>query len=387
MWLTCSSVGRKLVMSITGACLILFVTFHAVMNAVALFNPAAYNDVCEFLGANWYALIASMGLAVLFIIHIIYAIWLTIQNRKARGNDRYNVVSKPPQVEWSSQNMLVLGLVVLAFLVVHLIQFWAKMQLQELIHSDLTVLPQIEGVPAQPAMGTLFLQMAFSQIWTPIVYIIGFVALWFHFNHGFWSMFQSCGWDNDVWINRLKKIGLWWSSIVVLLFIAQAVVFTVQAQNKSYLNCPELQAQYAESWNEEAAKLSEGFSAGLAKEMAPLQAQAKERQATGNQAGMMALQSQYQQIQQKYISEAGPAFVEKGQAIIDAFEKQCPDVNPGMELQQLMQMVPAVKQMTGAAQPQNMGGAPVEVEESAAEEVTEVEAPAVTTNTTDSVNK
>ena len=177
MWLTCSSVGRKLVMSITGACLILFVTFHAVMNAVALFNPAAYNDVCEFLGANWYALIASMGLAVLFIIHIIYAIWLTIQNRKARGNDRYNVVSKPPQVEWSSQNMLVLGLVVLAFLVVHLIQFWAKMQLQELIHSDLTVLPQIEGVPAQPAMGTLFLQMAFSQIWTPIVYIIGFVAL------------------------------------------------------------------------------------------------------------------------------------------------------------------------------------------------------------------
>ena len=223
-------------MSITGACLILFVTFHAVMNAVALFNPAAYNDVCEFLGANWYALIASMGLAVLFIIHIIYAIWLTIQNRKARGNDRYNVVSKPPQVEWSSQNMLVLGLVVLAFLVVHLIQFWAKMQLQELIHSDLTVLPQIEGVPAQPAMGTLFLQMAFSQIWTPIVYIIGFVALWFHFNHGFWSMFQSCGWDNDIWINRLKKIGLWWSSIVVLLFIAQAVVFTVQAQNKSYLN-------------------------------------------------------------------------------------------------------------------------------------------------------
>ena len=309
MWLTCSSVGRKLVMSITGACLILFVTFHAVMNAVALFNPAAYNDVCEFLGANWYALIASMGLAVLFIIHIIYAIWLTIQNRKARGNDRYNVVSKPPQVEWSSQNMLVLGLVVLAFLVVHLIQFWAKMQLQELIHSDLTVLPQIEGVPAQPAMGTLFLQMAFSQIWTPIVYIIGFVALWFHFNHGFWSMFQSCGWDNDIWINRLKKIGLWWSSIVVLLFIAQAVVFTVQAQNKSYLNCPELQAQYAESWNEEAAKLSEDFSAGLAKEMAPLQAQAKELQATGNQAGMMALQSQYQQIQQKYISEAGPAFV------------------------------------------------------------------------------
>ena len=242
-------------MSITGACLILFVTFHAVMNAVALFNPAAYNDVCEFLGANWYALIASAGLALLFIIHIIYALWLTIQNRKARGNDRYNVVSKPPQVEWSSQNMLVLGIVVLAFLVVHLIQFWAKMQLQELIHADLSVLPQVEGVPCEPAMGTLFLQAAFSLVWTPIVYIIGFIALWFHMNHGFWSMFQTCGWNNDIWINRLKKIGLWWSSIVIALFIAQAIVFTVKANNRSFLTDPALQEQYAEGWTKQALSL------------------------------------------------------------------------------------------------------------------------------------
>ncbi len=51
--------------------------------------------MCEFLGANWYALVASMGLAVLFIVHIVYAFILTLQNRKARGNDRYDVVDKP----------------------------------------------------------------------------------------------------------------------------------------------------------------------------------------------------------------------------------------------------------------------------------------------------
>ncbi|MDE6323363.1 MAG: succinate dehydrogenase cytochrome b subunit [Paramuribaculum sp.] len=357
MWLTCSSVGRKLVMSITGACLILFLTFHAVMNAVALFNPAAYNDVCEFLGANWYALIASAGLAALFIIHIIYAIWLTLQNRKARGNDRYNVVSKPPQVEWSSQNMLVLGFVVVAFLVVHLIQFWAKMQWQELRHAELSVLPQLDGVPVQPAMGTLFLQIAFSQIWTPIVYIIGFIALWFHMNHGFWSMFQSCGWNNDIWINRLKKISLWWSSIVVLLFIAQAVVFTVKANDKSFLTDVTLQEQYAESWNVQAEALVEDFQAGLTKQMSSLQAEFEAAQATGDQAAMQALSQKAQQAQGDYVATAGAAFVEKADAIVAAYDKQCPDLkganNAVAQLQGMAMQIKQMLSLNGPAAPQS----------------------------------
>ena len=237
MWLSSSSVGRKFVMAVTGACLVLFVTFHCLMNAIAICWPAAYNSICEFLGANWYALIASAGLAVLFIIHIIYAVMLTLQNRKARGADAYAISRRPKTVEWSSQNMLVLGIVILAFLVVHLIQFWAKMQLQEIrgVHD---VLP--------PAAGTLFLQEAFSQVYTPIVYIIGFIALWFHFNHGFWSMFQSIGWDNQAWIERLKKIACGWSSIVVVLFIAQAIVFTVKAHDNYYKTDPVLREQYKE---------------------------------------------------------------------------------------------------------------------------------------------
>ena len=242
MWLTCSSIGRKLVMAITGACLVLFVTFHCVMNGVAIFWPSAYNEICNFLGANWYALVASLGLAVLFIIHIIYAVWLTIQNRKARGNDRYDVVKKPIGVEWSSQNMLVLGIVILAFLVVHLIQFWAKMQLAEILHTPYVK----DGLAFPPQAGTLFIQLAFSQVWTPIVYIIGFIALWFHMNHGFWSMFQSCGWNNTIWLGRLKTISLWWTSIVVALFLAQAIVFTVNAHKENYLKCPVLLEQYQE---------------------------------------------------------------------------------------------------------------------------------------------
>ncbi|MCM1117671.1 MAG: succinate dehydrogenase cytochrome b subunit [Pseudoflavonifractor sp.] len=248
MWLTSSSIGRKLIMAITGVCLILFVTFHCVMNGVALFWPAAYNAICAFLGANWYALIASAGLAALFIIHIIYAVWLTVQNRRARGNDRYSVTSTPKQVEWSSQNMLILGIVILAFLIVHLIQFWAKMQLAEIMHCPV----EMDGNVVAPQSGTLFIYMAFSQWWTPVVYIIGFVALWFHMNHGFWSMFQTAGWNNDIWIKRLKTIGCWWTTIVVALFVAQAIVFTVQSHRGVYTSCPTLIEQY-EEFNSELA--------------------------------------------------------------------------------------------------------------------------------------
>ena len=230
MWLTCSSIGRKLVMAITGIALVLFVTFHCLMNGVALFWPSGYDAICEFLGANWYALIASLGLALLFIIHICYALWLTVQNRRARGNSRYEVTSIPKGVEWSSQNMLVLGIVVLAFLVVHMIQFWAKMQLAEVLHCDYVH----DGQVVDPAAGSVFLQIAFSQIWTPIVYIIAFVALWFHLQHGFWFMMHSVGWDNNIWIKRLKTIGYWWVTIVVALFIAQVIVFTVRAHTSDF---------------------------------------------------------------------------------------------------------------------------------------------------------
>lgn len=177
--------------------------------------------------------------------------WLTLQNRKARGTDRYAINSRPATVEWSSQNMLVLGIVVLAFLAVHMIQFWAKMQLEEI--------RGCEGV-IPPSMGTLFIQEAFSCIATPIIYIIGFVALWFHLNHGVWSMFQSIGWDNNNWLPRLKTIATWWTSIVVILFVAQAIVFTCLASSDYYKNDPTLRAQYKEVIGEKVGIPADRFS-------------------------------------------------------------------------------------------------------------------------------
>ncbi len=326
MWLTSSSVGRKFIMALTGAALVLFITFHCVMNSVAIFWPSAYNVICEFLGANWYALVATMGLAALFVIHIIYAFWLTIQNRKARGADRYAVTARPKGVEWSSQNMLVLGIVVVAFLALHLYHFWAKMQLVEITSHSINGWHQYEGASVPPTAGTLFIQEVFSQWWVLVTYLIGFVALWFHMTHGFWSMFQSIGWDSTVWIPRLKKISNWWTTIVVGLFAIQAVVFYVQAQDNFYINDKDLEKQYMESFmkhaQEEAQeldpqgpemqKLQESFQ--KAQEVfAPTMMQEEKERQEKMQAAQQAAYEEYMRQQQAAQQEAAPETNEEPQ--------------------------------------------------------------------------
>ena len=351
MWLSNSSVGRKVVMSVTGIALVLFLTFHMAMNLVAIISADGYNMICEFLGANWYALVATAGLAALFVIHIIYAFWLTMQNRKARGSERYAVVDKPKTVEWASQNMLVLGIIVIVGLGLHLVNFWAKMQLQELMSHDLAVLPQVNGAPAAPEFGTLFLQAAFENWWTPVIYIIGFVALWFHMNHGFWSMFQTIGWNGSIWLPRLKTIACWWTTIVVLLFTAQAILFTVQANNKYFLTAPALQEQYAEYWNERAQALIEEFQA----EASAL-----------NQADPVAATT--------FFAERGDYYSAAAEAISKAVENQAPDCkNGGQYLQQIGQFGQFIQQRTDYAKVQ------------AAPAATET-APAETEAQTDSIN-
>lgn len=244
MWLTSSSIGRKLIMSITGACLVLFVTFHVLMNSVAILWPTAYNAVCAFLGANWYALIACAGLALLFVVHILYALVLTMQNRNARGNNRYAVTSTPKSVEWSSKNMLLLGFVVVVFMAVHFLQFWYKMQFQEIMGEHFYAMEDGTLVPV--TAGTVFIQLAFKEWWTLVIYLVGFAALWLHMNHGFWSMFQSAGWNNATWLPRLKKVSCAWTTVVIGLFAIQAVWFYYQANNGEYFNNKELKAQYQE---------------------------------------------------------------------------------------------------------------------------------------------
>ena len=216
MWLINSSIGRKVIMSVTGMALILFMTFHCCMNLVALFSKDAYNMICELLGANWYAVAATAGLGALAVCHIVYAFILTAQNRRARGDNRYAVTEKPATVEWASQNMLVLGIIVLLGLGLHLFNFWYNMMFAELTHID---------VPFHPADGFAYIKYTFSNPVYVVLYVIWIIALWFHLSHGFWSAMQTVGINGKVWFNRWKTIGNIYVTLLMLGFLIVVLAF------------------------------------------------------------------------------------------------------------------------------------------------------------------
>jgi len=218
MWLINSSIGRKVVMSVTGIALILFLTFHGCMNVVALFSGEGYNMICEFLGANWYAVVATLGLAALAVCHIVYAFILTAQNRTARGENRYEVATtvNAGKVEWASKNMLVLGLIILVGLLLHLWNFWYNMMFAELIDA----VPMIS-----PTDGFGWIKETFANPLFVVLYIIWLVAIWFHLTHGFWSAMQTLGWNGKTWFCRWKVIGIIYVTVLMLMFLVVVLAF------------------------------------------------------------------------------------------------------------------------------------------------------------------
>ena len=218
MWLFNSSIGRKVVMSVTGIALILFLTFHGCMNMVALFSEEGYNMICEFLGANWYAVVATMGLAALAVLHIVYAFILTAQNRTARGESRYEVATevKAGKVEWASKNMLVLGLIICIGLLIHLWNFWYNMMFAELVGA----MPAIS-----PTDGFGWIKETFSNPVFVVIYIVWLAAIWFHLSHGFWSAMQTLGVSGKIWLKRWMRIGNIYVTVLMLMFLVVVLAF------------------------------------------------------------------------------------------------------------------------------------------------------------------
>jgi succinate dehydrogenase / fumarate reductase cytochrome b subunit len=213
-------------MSISGIVLVLFLLFHVSMNVAAVFSADAYDTICSLLGANWYAVAATVGLGAIIALHFIYATLLTLQNRKARGSDRYAISTRPKGVSWASQNMFVIGLIVICFLVLHFSQFWYKMMFAELIgHHEV----ELGGALVSPQKGSAFIQFYFSQLWIVIAYLIWYAALWFHLTHGFWSALQTIGLSNQVWLNRWKWIGNIVATLIFLGFAAVTVIFYLRS--------------------------------------------------------------------------------------------------------------------------------------------------------------
>ena len=215
MWLKDSSIGRKFVMALSGAALVFFLLFHGCMNLALVFSEDAYNAICRFLGAKWYAVIGSIGIAFLVLVHFCYGLYLTIQNRAARGNDRYAVTDKKKGVTWESENMLVLGFIILGFLVLHLYNFWFKMQFAELTHG--LSAPEELATDGAFYVKTLFTTPVWGQVYC-VLYLLWFVVLWLHLNHGVGSAMTSMGLNNLKWQKRVEVISKVVATLVVLPF-------------------------------------------------------------------------------------------------------------------------------------------------------------------------
>ena len=227
MWLINSSISRKVVMSVTGIALILFLTFHCCMNIVALFSGEAYNMICELLGANWYAVVATLGLAALAVIHIVYAFILTAQNRTARGNSRYDVATtvNAGKVEWASKNMLVLGIIICLGLLLHLFNFWYNMMFAEIMGFSAGHLP---------SDGFAFIIDTFQNPVFVVLYLIWLCAIWFHLTHGFWSAMQTLGISGKIWLCRWKWIGGIYVTLLMLGFVVVVLAFAFKLAPSLY---------------------------------------------------------------------------------------------------------------------------------------------------------
>ena len=237
MFIFNSSIGKKFIQAVSGAFLIVFLLLHATINFFSVidsftgkFGAVAADDKlfsagdglfklgCDFMSTPVISIMVPV-LSLGFLVHIVYGCWLTFQNIRARGGfKRYEVSSKAAADSWSARNMFVLGIVILGIIFFHLFHFWAKMQMPELLHVG-----TFENNPY------LLLTTVLGKWWILVIYLIWFAAVWLHLIHGFWSMFQTVGWDGSVWFKRVKVIGIIFASLICLMFVTVGINAFIQA--------------------------------------------------------------------------------------------------------------------------------------------------------------
>lgn len=217
-----SSIGKKLIMSISGIFLIAFLLVHLTVNLMLIFDDTGnlFNMAAHFMATNPIIRIMEPVLALGFVIHIFYASYLTIYNMKARPLS-YAVSNQEKNATWSSRNMYILGTVIGTFLVIHIWNFFWKIKFSGHALPEPVEISGIEMENTYALVAALFKDYVIYDI----LYIVGAIALGLHLTHGFWSAFQSIGWSNDIWRKRLEFAGTLFAYIFVIGFSAIPLYF------------------------------------------------------------------------------------------------------------------------------------------------------------------
>lgn len=204
-----SSIARKWIMALSGLFLVVFLTQHFVINITSVFAPDTFNEISHFMGYNpMVQFIAQPILIGGLIIHFVMGIILEIRNNKARPI-KYAKFSGNSNSTWVSRNMIITGLVVLAFLGLHMYDFW--------VH-EMTV-KYIDVQPEDPNRYFEELVIKFEPFWRTVLYVIANVLLAMHLWHGFNSSFQSMGAKAVNKGDGLRKATYAWSVIIPAGFI------------------------------------------------------------------------------------------------------------------------------------------------------------------------
>jgi succinate dehydrogenase / fumarate reductase, cytochrome b subunit len=217
-----NSIGRKLLMGLTGLFLITFLVVHCFVNALIFFNDGGetFNIGAHFMSANWLIRAMEIFLFLGILAHIFLALKLTIQNRKARPV-KYAVTAGNANSKWYSRWMGLLGTLILMFLIVHLRHFWVETRFNGLEHFSETGMNVTDMNGNENLFGVM--QLIFTELWVVVLYCLAMVSLAYHLLHGFQSAFQTLGFNHKKYSPIIHKTGIAFSIIVPAIFAAMPV--------------------------------------------------------------------------------------------------------------------------------------------------------------------
>lgn len=239
-----STLGKKLIMSLTGIFLCTFLVVHLIGNLQLFKDDAGYafNTYAHFMTTFAPIKVVSIVLYLTFIVHAVYALVITIRNKKARPVG-YKVSSGNANSAWNSRNMGILGTIILVFLVTHMQNFWWKYHYSEMPYVQYEENLNSQEVTASVLSADDFqnysvsypendikltkskdlyqqVNYAFENIWLVLLYVIAMAALAFHLIHGFQSAFQSLGFNHRKYIGIIKFLGIWVFGVIIPIAFA-----------------------------------------------------------------------------------------------------------------------------------------------------------------------
>ena len=208
-----TSVARKVAMALSALFLILFLIIHLAVNLTSVISENTFNELSHFMGTNPLIQFAMQPVLLAGVIfHFVMGFVLEIQNKRARGSEKYYAYNGGANSSWMSRNMIITGVMILLFLGLHLYDFWvAEMNYK-----------YIEFNAPNP---TRYYHELIEKFHEPLrvgMYVLCFVFLCLHLLHGFQSAFQSMGWKDNARKKLISQVGNWYSYIICggFIFIA-----------------------------------------------------------------------------------------------------------------------------------------------------------------------